>query len=249
MRTVTSADISADKDVFNIFVLIKFFSEKCHRDEFISGIMYMKNAEYFRKIENEDLDRGDSLEGASMALDHRRIVRITMGGIDVPPSDLLSPIAVHLKVNTLSPIFCMYAGYLITRDGCVVENASLNENVFRVNSEVLNFGKYAAAIFDVGKFKSRVLDAIRRESLACYMGLVRYAEDDEIYSTEIFENGLNALFRKRRKFEYQSEYRIAIKYDKSLEFDGGAYRLDIGDISDLVMPMDIEKGPLEFRFS
>ena len=223
-----------------ILFLAKFFSKREYADEFVRGKMYVNRLSYFKKLENLD-GRGDELEGAIVAqLDGlvitMKITEPSTGAVEeftIPVEDLAAPPIISPEWFDYINVYCMYAGH----NGDFAEVTSSNLQEFRRHLQIPKdnelLGRQAVFIIDTPEFLRRVKTAADREGYRIYGRLVTYY-DPEI-GTPPLRSNVETIFHKRKEYEYQREFRIAL-YTGTVGCS--AITLDIGDISDIAIQMD-----------
>ncbi len=191
--------------------LLKFGSRKHIVQLQDEGYLYLNTLRYFWGIEDNKL-RGDPFDGvAQVARGH--------AGTATPANapDLPIPITNWtLRIGPAEPdninIFCMYA-------------LRPSAGSFPIDERNFDFGKYAIILTDAAEFMERITLKLKAQGVSHKANLVEYVDD--IYTGEL------GLFRKFKKFSYQSEWRLVC-------FDGlGSTRsICLGSIRDIsiVMP-------------
>lgn len=172
------------------------------RDE---GLLYMNNLTYFWDIEDEEL-RGDLFDGVSEVA---RGPKLTMRQPD--GSDLVIGrnwvIRMHPPAPEKMNIFSMYA----LRP--VVGNFPIDARNFR-------FGDHALVLMNPQELMNRIESYLKTEKIEARGDLVEYVDDDHI--------GKLGPFKKLRKYNYQSEWRLVC-----LGGPGGPMKIHIGSINDI----------------
>jgi hypothetical protein len=189
------------------------FGQRAHIDDLVSGTLYMNPLQYFVETEANEPDdlRCDSFEGVG------RLIQADGGILSMKLQDAFQPVArisgaIHwrplggIKAN----IYCMYA---------------LREPTGPQVVDPLNFrfGDTFAVFTDGDEFLRRVRNAAETASLDLHCHLVQYVNERE-------HQGEVGIFRKRLRFSYQSELRIAI-----IPGTDEPYRLYVGDLSDITL--------------
>ena len=118
----------------------------------------------------------------------------------------------------------------------------LNEQIEESRPEFSQFGNYAVLILDGDEFLRRVRDAVEREGYQMALRLVKYYKPGEYPQALPEPFGERATFEpaflKRRSYELEREYRIAVN---TSTYDEEPRTLDIGDISDITTVFDIKE--------
>lgn len=169
------------------------------------GLLYLNNLTYFWDIEDEEL-RGDPFDSVEEVRRGPRVEiplpdgkRFSMEGEWVIRSYPTNP----EKIN----IFCMYA--LRPFSG-----------TFPINEKIFRFGEFALVIIDKPEFFKRIESTLKLQKIRGEAGLVEYVVND--YTGQL------GPFRKLKRFEYQSEWRL-VCYDGP----GGPRKIRIGSIKDI----------------
>ncbi|MFC1934776.1 hypothetical protein ACFLXZ_00470 [Chloroflexota bacterium] len=186
--------------------LVKFsqYEHICQlRDE---GILYMNNLPYFWQIEDEEL-RGDKLDSIAE-------IRRGNSGIAVPKNEPDKPVTITSWNSWRYPcqpektnIFCM----------CAVRPSV---GSFPIDKKNFRFGDYALILTNSQEFIDRISSQLKAQNISHKANLVEYVSNNYV--------GEVGLFRKSKKFAYQSEWRLVC-------FDGPGKERDfrIGDIKDI----------------
>ena len=242
-----------------IHFLLKIFTEKQHAESFLRGDMYANRLSWFRKIGESDGrgdeyegavfrkieesdGRGDEYEGAVMLQRDNLIMNLTamnketgevLSEFTITKDDLAAPPVMQLATFDNLNLFCMYAGH--SRDFQPETDAPLQElqKHIEIPEECLQLGRYAVGIKDAPEFLRRIQVAANREGYSIYRGLVEYY-DPEV-GTPLEPLTMKTALRKRDDFAHQREYRFVIDTGTT---GSDAITLNIGDISDIAMPLD-----------
>lgn len=197
------------------------FSKIEYLEEFRSGKLHMNNLNFF-KTHEESKEIGDKDEGIKMFFPQGKY-SISFKPYNsnktieaVPISDGIMRTNEYENIH----LFCLYTIY----------EANLSEN-FRVCLpkkiiEEKNYDHYLL-ITKPSEFFKRVDNALKKINLPYYSRQpVKYINKKEHY-------GEMNLFMKFDDYKHQNEYRIAVKLPKSMRDLNNAFKLDIGDISDI----------------
>jgi len=189
-------------------ILVKFQEEYEHILELQqSGLLYMNIPSYFREIEDKG-PRWDSGEGRELS--GRDGKATTADGRELKCEwGIFAPN--EAKVN----IFCMYAIRPTAR-------------TFPVGEHIYKFWKYTLVLLDTQQFIERTASSMKSQGIKFRANLVEYVDDD--YEGEC------GPFTKRRRFAYQSEWRLAC-YDGP----GGPREVRIGSLEDISIMMPSEE--------
>lgn len=190
---------------------LKFSDTAKNLDDFVkNGHIYINSFKYFLQHEKDGkkFDRYELVSryhqhlGASLTLDEMKF-------------KIAEPFAIRLRDVEFTHIFCLCA---------VTENSIRKVESSKVFDERLweDFGNYVVLIHDPQAFVSRLGNKLKK--------LLYYYEADfiEYFDAQKFDGEVGA-FRKRNIYEYQSEYRVAIK----AETDEPLNEIYIGDLSDI----------------
>ena len=191
---------------------IKFQSE--HRiEQMQSGHIYMKELEYFRRLEMDkgDFDAGDMAEAIPFSTAYE-----TPSGI---------PCTLRIMDDTKS-------NYVM----CLMEPTFNNGECIFTDVQKYKFGEwgeYALIITDVEALYRRIEDKII-EDMKLFKDKVFYYDETQPESIEQMDmetKGLYTLaFMKRMKYLYQQEYRFVVQ-SEIIKQDNIIF--EIGDISDI----------------
>jgi hypothetical protein len=189
--------------------LIKFL-DRTYLDDFLSGSLYMNTLQYFAEQETSDPSaevRGDSWEGMARALGITSM-KVRIDSVYIPIAGIDHQLPWCQSGGIRANVFCMYA---------LAENWTPP-----VDEENFKFGDIFACITNVGEFFRRLKAAEKTCEYRLLCDLVEYFP--QTYQGEV------GIFKKRSQFQYQSELRIAVDPGP-----GQPYRLEIGDLSDIVV--------------
>ena len=219
-----------------IFLLAKFFREEKHANDFVEGRLFANRLSYFKKLEG-DKGRGDEDEGAivfprgSFTLEltavnedtGEEIDRITIGGSDVETSPAM-------RLNWFNDInlFCMYVLHDWGLQYDPVENIQDFKGYLKISEKCIEFGEYAVVVTNYKEFVKRVYEAAVKAEYGLMGKLVSYYDPED--GTPPINSEIETVFAKRKEYEYQSEYRFAIKTGT---IGDDAIIFDIGKIDDI----------------
>lgn len=169
------------------------------------GLLYMNNLKYFWEIEDEEL-RGDTFD--CVAEIHRGI-KVTMRLADGKDATIGGNwvIRTHPPEPDKIHIFSMYALRPI------IGNFPVNEKNFR-------FGEHAIVLLNPQEFMRRIETRLKSQRIVAKGDLVEYVNDEH--------TGKVGPFRKLKRFEYQSEWRLVC-----LDGPGKTRQIRIGSIKDI----------------
>jgi hypothetical protein len=199
------------------------FGASQHIAQFAQGLLYMNTLKYFVEMEASSLRR-DSHEGTSHwrrgdgAILQIKVTPTVAKAFNMSSADgqfkaianIRGPIRFLPDALKNVNVFCMYA---------LRESAS---GTF-VDAGNLGFGDTFAALKGLDEFMKRVKAAAPGTGQELRSDLVEYIDEDSY-------EGPVGIFKKLSDFSYQSEFRIAF-----LPGTGAPLRLQIGDLSDIVM--------------
>lgn len=222
-----------------VWLLVKFFREEQHADQFIEGKIYMNRLSFFKKIENEPDDgRADENE-AIFALYQPNGIHISVnvpgiGSTELTSQDLASPsLSFSSNQHDFLHVFCIYAIYTEGFDS--LDNGiilSTREEVGRLRSQLeidernFDFGTFAV-ITPAKQFLSKLRSSLLYQKYKFDMKLVDYYDEKQFHGKF---NEIEIPFKKQLKFSYQNEYRICVC---PKTFDSNPLIIDIGSIRDI----------------
>ena len=180
-----------------------------HLEMLRDGIMYLNTLKYFWEIEDGDL-RGDRFDTIDKIIRHNTgVIELTPKGGKTLRGEVVN---FEYREHTSEPesinLFCMYA--LRPAHGS-----------FPVDPRNLAFGDYALVLLEPQRFIDLTHQAIVDNGIQGSAGIVEYVDND--FAGEM------GPFRKLRRFEYQSEWRM-VTYGGM----GTARNLELGSLSDIV---------------
>lgn len=223
-----------------IFFFLKFFPKKEYANTFVRGSLHANRLRYFKQIDSHD-GRGDRYEGAITPELEGLCLTLTatdaqtgeIAEYTIPIEDFASPPIMQPRWFDPINLFCMYAGHSGSIKKVSADNLASFKKQLEIPEDCTKFGKYAVLIKNPKEFIRRVRVAAERENYRINWKLVRYY-DPEV-GTPPLESNFDSIFIKRKKYEYQKEFRLAI--------DTGTpgcnpITLDIGKIDDIAVCMD-----------
>jgi hypothetical protein len=123
--------------------------------------------------------------------------------------------------------------YAVTNTGLgdkvSAENIAEVRRGLLLHDRCFGLGRHLVLFTKPRKLLSRIKAALEGMDRPYRMDLVEYYDEGLFHG---FFNGTDVLFRKRRRFEAQREYRVAVGH--ALEMPG-PFTLDVGDLSDIAM--------------
>ena len=213
-------------------LLVKFYSRKQHADKMLAGELRAGRLKKFR--ETEDPVRRDEYEGTMLWENENVEVSLRPGDGEwwtLSPHDLAGPIERRSHLLDNLNVFCM-TGF--RSDFGPGPSCELVDQVKQQVEESLptcsEMGEHAVVITDVKEFLKRVTRGAKREGWQLRSWLVKYYD---LYPPEVAsadERSFIPAFFKRRKYELEREFRIALNTDT---VGDDPITLDIGDIRDI----------------
>ena len=222
-----------------IVFLAKVFSEPQHADDLIKGKLYANTLRYFRNIEG-DATRGDPEEGAIMPRLEGLAIELTStnsltGEVDkitITGDDLAAPPSIRPRWFEHLNLFCMY-GALTGKFTTISEtNITDFQKQLEMPQDCEQFGSHAVLIRNTREFIRRVNVAAEKTEYKIYYGLVQYYDPD--IGTPPIHSPIQTLFLKRKMYEYQKEWRLAIDTGTTADCP---IIFDIGGIEDIAVRM------------
>ena len=219
-----------------ILFLLKAFQTKTYANDFVAGRIFANRLSYFKKIESRD-GQGDRYEGAIMlrrddlvlelqatVARTREVNRIVIPGNEFADRPIWQPKWVD-HVN----VFCMYAVDFGEIQSIRSEDLSDIRWKLELPEKFTKLGRYAVVVRDVHEFFRRVETAAEMRGYRIHHGLVAYY--DPSLGTRLSQSDITAIFSKRKKYEYQNEYRIAVDTGT---MGCAAITLEVGRLDDIV---------------
>lgn len=201
---------------------IKFQSEDLI-GSFLHGTVYMKELKYFVDLEKQECNEivGDEYENAIKSTAYQ-----TPYGM---------PLNLSIKNESCkSYVFCMYKAN-IREDG----------TVYLKNEEsIKEFGASGLWIKNMREFIKRIEKAATINNYTVLMEDVFYYDDSENITPEVmnsFVEKQTIAFCKRRKYNYQNEYRFVINSTIGELSTDDHIILNIGDISDITQKVKLQE--------
>jgi hypothetical protein len=241
-----------------IYLLIKIFDKREYADAFINqGEMFCRALGSFKRSEDSDF-RGDIHEGITDWHQPDKI-KLTISykdkdGVEqVVTPTLAGPVITgHSGFDHLK-LFCMYSISIENAEANYETEAERIELVRDINNRLkiqstLNekavaLGEFAVVIHNVNEFINKVNAMAQALNARCFKGLIEYY-DPKSFSGN-FE-GIEAVFRKRKTYAHQNEYRFAFDI---AEKDDDA-KIHIGPLTNLalMLPTNDINSKLVVRF-
>ena len=123
---------------------------------------------------------------------------------------------------------CLYALHDGGLQSNSVEDTQNLEGCLKVSEGCVEFGEYAVVVTDYKEFIKRVYEAAVEAGYGLMGKLVSYYDPEN--GTPPINSEIETIFTKRKEYEYQSEYRFAIKTGT---VGDNPIILDIGKIDDI----------------
>jgi hypothetical protein len=189
------------------------FGRRAHIEAFVQGTLYMNPLRYFARLEEKEHPdlRSDSFEGVGHLIQaDGAILSVQVDGDCQPVGQIAGPIQWRPSNGIQANLFCMYA---------------LREPTDQqfIDPRNFHFGDTFAVFTNGDEFLKRVKKAAMRAGHNMRHDLVEYV-DERRHSGDV------GIFRKRIRFAYQSEFRLAISPGVSVP-----YNLEVGDLSDIAI--------------
>lgn len=210
-----------------IFFFVKIFSNKNHAEDFLNGVLYSNRLSFFRKFEeDEQANRGDKHEAVIGWYQPKKIT-VVINGQKI--KDLAAPISLQMIQHNDLNIFCIYGAHSGPFKEVKDEKILELKEYLKISPDCLALGEYAVVVTQAKSFIDRVIKSVKNKGFGLKAGLVEYYDSD-VFSGSFSED--DAMFRKRKEFEHQREYRFS--------FDTGSsgddpLKLQVGDIRDIAV--------------
>jgi hypothetical protein len=212
---------------YPFYVFYKFQTKSILKDLQGRGHIYMKNLDYFIKLEQTTGD--DNIGDAKEALSFRSSLKLEYNGnqiIDLGTCD------VRLGSEIKKPVYCLTCidilDYITETTQTTIECVpAFDNNIidgFKKEDEELY-----VLIIDAVSFQNKIKQYLDENYIKYKCNFVEY-RDTNIFYRKDEHISFNGPFHKRQKFAYQKEFRYII--DKQIE-DEECFEICIGDISDI----------------
>jgi hypothetical protein len=204
--------------------LLLKISKRIYIEKFLNGEVFMRPLAEFVHLFEGDEARADDYEGVgTLVRAEGGLLNIWDEGQWKPIGHLSGPMR-HRPENALNVnAFCMHI-------------LAPREDPNLVDPANFAFGDTFALVTNMDEFLRRVHVSAAATGQELLHGPVTYID-------ETAHNGAMGPFRKRLRFQYQNEFRIAL-----LPGTGQPFTLEIGDISDIVMVGPVADLNQKFRF-
>ena len=221
-----ASNVSEKKKIILFFV--KFFSKKKHARAFMQGKVYANRLSYFKDIEGkDDSGRADRHEGVIGWFQPSQS-RLTINEMDIT-GDLAGPIEMQREWLNYRNLFCVHAAHTgdIDLSSLSAHNIEDLRKQLELSEDCLKLGRYAVVIRNIPEFMKRIESAAKQKGYRLSRGFVEYYEPNSFHGNF---SDWEAVFRKRREYIYQQEYRFIID---TLVVGDWPIVLEMGDIRDI----------------
>ena len=223
-----------------IVFLVKVFQCARHADDFVQGKLYSNRLSYFKRVEDGGV-RGDEDEGAIMLQREGLTIELTatnqatgkVSKIRTSGEELLGPLVMRPEWFDHINVFCMYAGHTGDFETISEENVAAFKRQLEIPEECEQLGNHAVVITNTSEFFRRIKASASGKGYGVCGGLVRYY-DAEVGSPSTRKE-IETIFTKRKEFECQKEFRLAID---SGTMGCNPITLCIGRIDDIAVRMN-----------
>ena len=235
---------------------VKVFKQEVHARDFMRGDVFARPLPWFRELE-DDQERGDEHEGA--ALMDSPDMRMTvipyhpktgrpMTPMHIQRHEIAGPLAMRSRGLDQFTLFCVYMKCVEMDDvrNVTDPNSDHARKLVEVPARLKEFGRYAVVIADVRTFMERVSAAAHRERRTLIHRKVEYF--NPIVDAPLDITDINNIFRKRQRYDWQSEYRFAFRRQLYVATEI-PLTLNVGDLGDVAYRVDIDDlgGTIGFR--
>jgi hypothetical protein len=189
------------------------FGTHAHINDFVRGTLYMNPLRYFAQLEADEHSdlRRDSFEGVGRLIQaDGAILSVKVEGDYQPVGKIAGAMQWRPNEGIQANLFCMYA----------LREPTHPQFIDPLN---LRFGDTFAVFTNGDEFLERVRNAAMLAGHNLRHGLVEYIDEHQ-------HHGEVGIFRKRLRFAYQSEFRLAIVPGVATP-----YCLHVGDLSDIAI--------------
>ena len=207
---------------------VKFFPKKKYARDFMQGRVYANRLSYFKDIEGtDDSGRADGHEGV-IGWFQQNQGRLTINEIDIT-GDLAGPIEMQREWLNYRNLFCVHAAHTgdIDLDNLSAHDVEDLRKQLELSEDCRKLGRFAVVIRNIPEFVKRIESAAEQKGYRLSRGLVKYYDPDTFHGSF---SDWRAVFRKRREYRYQQEYRFIID---TLAIGDWPIVLEMGDIQDI----------------
>ncbi|WP_240077961.1 hypothetical protein [Enterococcus gallinarum] len=232
MDEIKNHDELIEEGKEKFFLLMKFGSRK-NLEMLQQGKVYMKNLQYYIDLETatEDEDVGDKFDGLLPLQD----VKVSVYTVDSNEfvTQINAPIATMDLGYKKSPVFCMFI-----LDYRNTTSTSLTDDELKIRfdfsdeqkNRLKNFGDSVLLITNVEKFFARMKNGLNDAGISYTRDRVKYYDRNALeHIKDIQDNNARIGFWKRKKYEYQQEYRF-LAFDTMID---DHVIIDIENLSDI----------------
>lgn len=212
---------------YPVYVFYKFQTKDRLEDLMYNGHIYMKNLDYFIKLEKStgDEDVGDAKEAlsfrSSLKLVYKENKNIDLGVCDI-----------RFGNNIKKPVYCLTCIDILDYITDITETTIECRPTFdKKILEGLKKGdkELYVLIIDVIQFQNKIRDYCNKNGIKYECNFVEYRDTNVLHriGDRIY---LNGPFHKREKYAYQKEFRYI--FEKEIDYNEH-YDFCIGDISEI----------------
>lgn len=188
------------------YIMFVKFGSKKNLQSLQQGKIYMKNALYYRKLEEESQQRGqgDANEGTTIMFD----VPIWINGKRLPNATIMRG---SNNIDDVTPLFCCSCfkrkDFILKEDG----NYYIKENLLDWSSIKEDFGDHALVIPYPQEFVSLVKKYCDAHNYDLRWKEIEYVDySSENAHLKLYKNDLSHFFIKDSAFSYQKEFRLLL---------------------------------------
>ncbi|GGF24177.1 hypothetical protein GCM10010954_23840 [Halobacillus andaensis] len=226
----------------SVGIILKFVDSQ-FTESTLDGELFFCRSGYFIDLEKKENNKGigDSREGSwsDKMGDNSMILIETENGEKIPPL-MVSSGAFFRSYEGIRgiPICCFV--YL------TMENDFYEENGFRkIKPEIVDelekqFGDKDVIFINPSQFAERLDKAIKDAGFSMKRGLVHYYDERKephpLALEDYEKDPADALFYKRKSFEFQKEFRVVLK-----SIEENDVFINLGDIRDIARKIDKDK--------
>lgn len=204
-------------------ILIKFTSLKFAKS-FRNGTIYMNSMDYFRRVEGDQMLRGDLLEGT-----HSIIAKDDFDE-SLPKLGMIfsknEKDAITGGMSLISEELKYYKIFSMYHLNCDLSTGYIES----VDNRINKFGDTFVLIFNFEEFQRRILCELDKDKYQCKYNVLGFGGGKvEYYNWDSPTQELG-LLKKLNMYSWQKEYRLIAE---PMEFTLEPLILNIGDISDI----------------
>jgi hypothetical protein len=209
-----------------VYFFLKFFQQEQHARAFVAGQLHLNPLAYFKGLEQRDGDgRADRHEAPLAWLRPDQLGAIEFAGVPIEPADLVGPVIIQGMDADALNVLCLYAATAGPFAKISASTLEAFRRHLRVPDKCLSLGPFAVFVHNPRIFISRFVEAVKREGLGLECGLVDYFDPDS------FSGSIERpAFVKKQEFEWQREYRFAVKRNVTAP---EPYTFKIGPLADI----------------